>query len=416
VSVKIIELSKAEMVQIGRHARERLAKARVVATEREPYFADSIYSLVPREAWGLGTVATTARWVMSYDPYVISEVWKEDEMIAAALIHEIHHPLRLHFARRGDREPKRWNVACDLAINSMMRDAGWQLPSFALYPQTYHLPSALTPEEYYDRLPEDVGAASEVCAGNCGGAAGNAQSAAEDEADAKDGRSSVETEQIQRSTAEAIKRHAVKGGFRAGHAPGDLLEWAEAILTPSPIPWQAVLPTMLRGELVRVAAGRGDYSFARPSKRSLSRSDGVIRPGMVDVIPSVAFVVDTSGSMHAGLFSIILRECRAVLEALGVEEAWVLEVDTALARPPRKVLVDELTRQSFAGRGGTSFVPGFAACDALVDPRPELVLYLTDGQGDAPEFAPKGMDVVWVLVGEDATKPCEWGRVVWVKE
>ena len=40
------------------------------------------------------------------------------------LLHELYHPSRLHFLRMEDRDPLKWNWACDLAINGDLRRDG----------------------------------------------------------------------------------------------------------------------------------------------------------------------------------------------------------------------------------------------------------------------------------------------------
>ena len=44
------------------------------------------------------------------------------------LAHEVAHPALQHHTRRRDRSPKRWNMACDYAINPLLIDAGLLIP------------------------------------------------------------------------------------------------------------------------------------------------------------------------------------------------------------------------------------------------------------------------------------------------
>jgi predicted metal-dependent peptidase len=48
--------------------------------------------------------------------------------VAGTLAHEVMHPAIHHQVRRSGRDPKRWNVACDFAINPLLLDAGLSLP------------------------------------------------------------------------------------------------------------------------------------------------------------------------------------------------------------------------------------------------------------------------------------------------
>ena len=70
------------------------------------------------------------------------------------------------------------------------------------------------------------------------------------------------------------------------------------------------------------------------------------------------------------------------------------------------------------GRGGTSFIPAIAAASKL-SPRPDLLIYCTDGDGDAPKCPPQGMSVVWAIimgVYARAKAPAHWGHTVVVSE
>lgn len=40
------------------------------------------------------------------------------------LKHNFWHPARLHFLRRGDRDPLVWNWACDISINNFLKSEG----------------------------------------------------------------------------------------------------------------------------------------------------------------------------------------------------------------------------------------------------------------------------------------------------
>jgi predicted metal-dependent peptidase len=52
--------------------------------------------------------------------------------LAGVLAHEVMHPALQHHVRRSGRDPKRWNEACDYAINPLLLDAGLSLPDGVL--------------------------------------------------------------------------------------------------------------------------------------------------------------------------------------------------------------------------------------------------------------------------------------------
>ncbi len=52
--------------------------------------------------------------------------------LAGVLAHEVMHPALQHHVRRSGRDPRRWNEACDYAINPLLLDAGLSLPDGVL--------------------------------------------------------------------------------------------------------------------------------------------------------------------------------------------------------------------------------------------------------------------------------------------
>ena len=61
------------------------------------------------------------------------------------------------------------------------------------------------------------------------------------------------------------------------------------------------------------------------------------------------------------------------------------------------------------GHGGTSFIPPFEYVKEH-ELHPDILIYLTDGYGDAPEKAPK-FPVLWVLTN-DGEEPALWGKKI----
>ena len=69
--------------------------------------------------------------------------------LAGTLAHEVMHPALHHHVRRSGRDPKRWNEACDYAINPLLVDAGLSLPEGVLLDNRFRGMSA---EQIYNLL------------------------------------------------------------------------------------------------------------------------------------------------------------------------------------------------------------------------------------------------------------------------
>jgi hypothetical protein len=71
--------------------------------------------------------------------------------LAGFLAHEVMHPALQHHTRRADRDVKRWNMACDYAINPLLLEAGLTLPKDVLIDHRFRGMSA---ERIYNLIEE----------------------------------------------------------------------------------------------------------------------------------------------------------------------------------------------------------------------------------------------------------------------
>ncbi|WP_394831785.1 VWA-like domain-containing protein [Pendulispora rubella] len=423
---------------------QRLALARRLVQEQAPYWSSALHGFVYVAVKGCKTMFVTAKGVLGYDPEFVD---REDEAdVACGLAHEIVHFLLGHPARRQHREPRLWNKAADLATNDLLLRAKWPLPEWFLFPDSFGLPAACSAEVYYDQLtargadahdaPKKPGdgdqarSSSEATAkqlaspkphrgppaipggGCCGGISGAPyRQEIEEELDREHARSASARERLRRQVAVQIREHVKTAGH--GSVPADLVEWAHVELTPRLPTWQEELSSAIAASVGRIRSGATDYSLRRPSRRSLLR--GVLRPGLVDWAPEVAFVIDTSGSMTLPLFQKAMQEAARIARVMDLDEVWLAQADAVLARPFARVSPRSLVGNlRISGRGGTDFRPALARAHQL-EPFPDLVVYFTDGDGAAPVEPPK-FQVVWCLIGEHTRRPAAWGRPVWVAD
>jgi predicted metal-dependent peptidase len=465
-------MTTTPIVAVQLTPEQTLAAARLLARETMPYFQAALLSLVPRPQPGLGTLGVSERLVMYYDPEVVQE-WGV-KYTAAALIHELLHPLRDHAGRCKAlaADPRLFNVAGDCEINDDLVNLHFPdgtpvvLPPAPghqegegkdgrCYPSVYGLPDGKLAEEYYTALRQkaqdgsicglpgvpcpggatgqgdggngqggDAGASGgpsqkpHVGAGWCGSAGANplpceepgqggpGQGGPGQGQDGDGGRSSAEVASIRREVAEAAQAHAAQKG--RGSVPAGLLRWAEAALAPPKVRWQDKLARAARNA-VEWVRGAQDYRYGYISKRQLAVGYGVghpIFPALRAPVPKVAIGRDTSGSMGELELTAGLRESAGIMKATGAELTF-LDCDAKVHGPPRRTrrwqdLVKHL------GGGGTDFRPIFEAVEQL-KPRPDVFVFITDGQGPAPAKPPPGMKVIWLLVGKHRQHAADWG-------
>ncbi|MFZ5540959.1 MAG: DUF2201 family putative metallopeptidase, partial [Pseudomonadota bacterium] len=127
-------------------AETRLAAARTRLVVDKPFLGALLLRLPLRAAPWCRTTATDAR-ALYYNPAWIETL--SGAQLQFALAHEALHCALGHFARRGHRSRRRWDLACDLAINPVLVDEGLVPPPEAIVLDVYRGMSA---EEIYPCL------------------------------------------------------------------------------------------------------------------------------------------------------------------------------------------------------------------------------------------------------------------------
>jgi predicted metal-dependent peptidase len=431
----------------------QLAKARAYVKKRAPYVQATLYMLVPVSAPGLGTIGVTDHLVMPYDAEWV--VTLSVEALGGVIMHEIMHVVR-GLERIRKLQPRfgeeLTNISADIPINQDLRTAEWILPLEGAFPEKYGVPVGLTMEEYCILLSKEAEKQSKsaeqmlsemrgkqsqdsgqgkkskgqqpqpqqqpkgpsICDGKCGGVGGN-KLPNEGQYNKKLGRSKADQQRARKQTINDIRKALKSGGEGRGNMPGFLEELLKEMPeTPSVIPWRQQLSRVVRRATGRIISGRADFSIRRPSKRSYVR--GIIRPGMVDRKVVIAFVEDSSGSMGPNQIKATRREILGIFKQMGLDEGWFLQADAGVTIEPKRVKMRDLRDIPVAGRGGTNFCPAFVAAEKI-KPRPDLLVYLTDGDGRAPNRPPKNMEVVWCIVPSHYNKsPTDWGHTVFCSD
>ena len=126
----------------------RIQKARTALLLDHPFFGSLLFRLGGRASNSIQTMATDGVSLF-YNPAFVDTLNAAE--LAGVLAHEVMHPALQHHTRRGDRDPKRWNMACDYAINPLLLDAGLTLPKDVLIDHRFRGMSA---EHIYNLIDE----------------------------------------------------------------------------------------------------------------------------------------------------------------------------------------------------------------------------------------------------------------------
>lgn len=379
----------------------RLQRARTSLLLDHPFFGSLLFRLKWREVASIETMATDGVSLFYNRGFVM-------ELPAAHLVgvlaHEALHPALHHHIRRGSRCPKRWNRACDYAINLLVLDAGLSLPSDALVSELYRGMSA---EQVYNLIessdPADGGQAHESSAaadaGNEGamapmtpGGFGQVLDAPPPEAN------NIESVEQQAAAWEIAVSQAQSVAKLAGRLPEGVARSLESC-KEAQVNWR---------ELLRRAWSSttpSDYSWTRPNRRHIWQ--GLFLPGVhCEGVGEVVLFVDCSGSINERQLGLFEAEVRSILEGHRPEKTYVVYFDAAIQKVDTYEAGQPISL-SPAGGGGTDFCPCFTWVEEQ-GLRPQVLVFLTDLYGTLPE-APPAIPVIWASNGR---KTAPFGEVV----
>lgn len=365
-----------------------LQKARAQLVLRQPFFGTLALRLQFTEAQGLGTMATDGAQI-DYDPAFVETLSMGE--LSGVLAHEVMHCALLHHTRRGSRDARLWNIACDYAINPILIDADMTLPDGALIADRFRGMSA---EAIYAQLSQDADCdehrgtgASTLDPGHCG-AVIDAPTA-----------SPADTAHTEREWRVAITQ-AAQAARKAGTLTDALSEVLEAIKAP-----QADWPTLLRRYLDQLRPT--DYRWIPPNRRFIGQ--GLYLPSLgVPGIGPIAIAVDTSASIDVELLATFSAEVQALLEDLTPPQATVIYFDTRVHRV--ETITDPMAFELTAiGRGRTDLRVPFDYVEEAADIPPSALIVFTDLDGPMPE-TPPGYPVIWIAY--DTTDVASFGETI----
>src|SRR5262249_10898445 len=127
--------------------RKKIVQARINLLVTQPFFGTLALRLRLVEDESCETFWTDGV-SLGYNPDYAAHLSKFE--LQGVVCHEVLHCANLHPYRQAGREHRRWNHACDYAINPMVRAAGMRLPKGALLEQQY---VGLPAEAIYAKLP-----------------------------------------------------------------------------------------------------------------------------------------------------------------------------------------------------------------------------------------------------------------------
>ncbi len=362
-----------------------------------PYLAHALYALIPVPSDDVKTMTCDEWWRIYVNPAWLDAASIPE--IGAELAHVCWHLLQDHAHRARDvgvdrSTARAWTTASDITVAHTL-EPEHVCPDRLPTARSERLRPGRSAEEYFamlSELPATVAEPGTLPSGEgCGSGADGLRRPSDRSPDSDLGAvDAFDAREIQRIVAIEFRDH-VK---RRGTDPGDALRWIADVLEPETA-WEPMLTAAVR-RAVGWAAGRGDFTYQRPSRRA-SSTPGIVLPGQHRPIPRVSIVVDTSASVDDGLLARALGEVDGVITALGVPGAnlTVYSVDAAVHTTQN---LRSAKDAKLVGAGGTDLRPGLAAIDAQ-RPRPDIVIVFTDGDTPWPATPPPGAVTIVAVLG-----------------
>ena len=372
---------------------------RMILLGRQPFIGTMLLhlELVPLVDESLCQTAMTDGRAVYVNCRFYAGLDREERLFVMA--HEAWHCVLLHFVRRQTRDRERFNIATDLEIHFVLLKEKMKEPFVLPHDPAWE---GLSAEEIYEKLDSKKArkAPGRSSNGIKGGPDGDGFDRHIYRGDA------AEDGEIDEKIAERIRRVVIQAAQIAERRQGKLPEHIRSIvdrLRKPELNWKELLK-----QFVTSCYG-GSRRWLPPARRYVGM--GLYLQSRRSERLEAVLAVDTSGSTAKALPQ-FFAELSSLLQSFGNYELTVIQCDCAIQSvetfsdacpPPRN------RRWESFGHGGTSFKPPFGY---VRDKRlnPQVFIYLTDGEGDAPETPPL-FPVLWVLT-KDGSTPAKWGKCI----
>lgn len=178
---------------------------------------------------------------------------------------------------------------------------------------------------------------------------------------------------------------------RRGLMPAKFMSQVEKLNSPQVLPWQVILKKYMGTVIANKRKSRVRLNRRQPERFDLSGS-------MEDKVLKIVLAIDTSASVNDQMLAKIFHELFAIL-AKRKHDITVIECDSAVQRVYKARTTADIKRKVI-GRGGTLFSPVIEYINQDKYFRDALLIYFTDGYGEAEIVRPRTYRNMWVVIGD----------------
>ncbi len=415
--------SKDAQKALEAQALARMQKARAHLLFSHPFFGSLALKLDLKADSQCANLWTDGK-TLAFNPQFIS-VLSEDQL-QAAQAHEILHIACNHHLRRQGRDENLWNRACDYAVNSLLKEAGFILSEVYFehdsqydeksVDEIYTLLAKMTDHDVHGGAQEAL-TSEQTDANTDNASSGHVEDSQETEGqehqekkaqgekkdDAQEQEELVQTkgnsasdslsedgksgnffgeirdhplmaqqskENERRAEEEALIQltQAMHSAEGHGDIPLGLLRLYHTRIRPK-LDWQSLLQRFVE------YCFDGDYSWSMPNRRYISQD--IYLPSRLEPrIPTLALAVDASGSIDTDMLAVFCTELENILESYDTT-LFVMYHDTVVQKHDQYTRADRPLRLMVHGSGGTSYkdVPAYLEKEGV---HPACLLWFTD--------------------------------------
>ncbi len=389
------------------------------------------------------TAATDGKRIY-FNPSFLDSI--SDSELDYILMHEILHVVLEHCSRNGDRDSEKFNIACDIVVNSnILKSCGMDEKKITLKKYGIGMHFAPDGKEGYEYTAEQIyemlncqnhnGRQTNMPGSHCGAKSLKDRNN-KSKGNSKEGGNASGMEEPSLSTTGHIDtwdnhskwketkndeflRDSWQKRFEdaceaikirdSSNSRGLIPLCAERLLKELKKPqtdWRTILNSFIQEEIT-------DYSFMPPDKRM---NDGdFFLPDFnekEEIVSDILFMIDTSGSMSDDMITAAYSEVKGAIDQFnGKLKGWLGFFDAAVVEPRPFTDEDEFRIIEPAGGGGTDFFIIFEYVKMYMqDKLPSSIIILTDGYAPFPkESEAMGILVLWLINNDKAEPP--WGKV-----
>lgn len=338
----------------------RIERAKVQLLRHQPFFGRPACDLKwqAKENLPMPTAGTDGKYVFFHPEFV--EGLSDDQLLFVSA-HEVHHVIKKHHLRRGERNVKLWNIACDHAINLELKKCSvGKPPDVDIFCDERF--EGMLEERIYEQLKSEMSQEEQDALSDDQGGCG----AVIDSDAVEQGESAIANEHTR---VNKMIEAAAQVAKEAGKLPGFLEDFANANLEPQ-VDW--------RGQLRRFVEPLfpTDVGWQRPNRRMIYR--GMYTPGPIkDGTGKIAVGLDTSGSISNDELQVFFSELKSIFNESKPEILSIYWFNSRIWRVDNFPRGIDITFPGKIESGGTHFQAVFDAIEEdQVNPR--CLIMLTD--------------------------------------